>query len=176
MTRQINILGIIALGSFILGMIPDVGMWFSIVGMILTMILYNQVDKLGYGTNLFKINLYQLLAVIAPVLVLSLLGIKFADSGNDRGIALVLVGLCLVLLLFLAWVNYLVAKNLSVIGQKSANFWFKLSGSLTKAGAYTMPVLVGLLLVMLAQPIFLLGCIVYKPLDVSNNSVDKLIN
>lgn len=163
MVRQINILGFIALASFVLGMVPDIGMWFSIIGMILTMVLYSRVDKLGYGTNLFKINLYQWVAVIIPLLILSILGIKFADSGNDRGVNFILLGLCLVLLLFLAGVNYFVAKNLSLIGQKSNNFWFRVSGGLTKAGAYTMPVLIGLLLVMLAQPIFLLGCIVYKP-------------
>lgn len=172
MVRQINILGFIALGSFVLGMIPSIGMWFSIIGMILTMILYSLVDKLGYGTNLFKINLYQWIAVIIPLLVLSLLGVKFAEAGNDRGVNLVLLGLCLVLLLFLAGVNYLVAKNLTLIGHKSSNLWFKVSGGLTKAGAYTMPVLIGLVFVMLAQPIFLLGCITYKPQMVAGDMMD----
>ncbi len=176
MARQINILGFIALGSFVLGMIPSIGMWFSIIGMILTMILYSLVDKLGYGTNLFKINLYQWIAVIIPLLVLSLLGVNFAEAGNNRGVNLVLLGLCLVLLLFLAGVNYLVAKNLTLIGQKSSNLWFRVSGGLTKAGAYTMPVLIGLVFVMLAQPIFLLGCIAYKPQAATKDSVDNLIN
>lgn len=163
MVRQINRLGFIALVSFVLGMVPGIGVWFSIIGMILTMVVYSRVDKLGYGTSLFKINLYQWVAVIIPLLILSVLGIKFADSGNDRGVDFILLALCLVLLLFLAGVNYFVAKNLSLIGHKSNNFWFRTSASLTKIGAYTLPVLIGFLPIILAQPIFLLGCIVYKP-------------
>jgi uncharacterized membrane protein len=163
MTKTLNVLGILALAAFILGMIPSIGGLFSIVGLILTTVLYAKIDKLGYDTHLLKFTLYQWLVALIPLSVVLVLGWKFAESKDNSSLTYIMMALCEGLLLFLAVINYFVAKSLLLIGDEANNQWFKISGILTKVGAYTMPISLGLLFVMLAQPFFLLGCIVYKP-------------
>jgi hypothetical protein len=85
-----------------------------------------------------------------------------ASEGKLFYIALIVVEL---FLLFLGFSNYFIAKSLLIISKKTGNIWFKISGILTKIGAFTMPVAVGMLPLALAQPFFLIGCIVYKPAE-----------
>ena len=162
MQKTINLLGVIALGSFVAGMFPDIGFVFSILGMVLITVLYAKVDKLGYGTNLLNFTLYLWALILVPTGILVYLGIdSFSKSSN--GIMYLIIVLTVALLLFLAFTNYFIAKNLLSLGEQTDSLWFKISGTLTKVGAFTMPVLLGMLFVMLAQPFFLLGCILYKP-------------
>lgn len=173
MTNPIRGWGIVALVAFVLGMIPGfIGALCSIAGLLITTMLYHKVDKLGYGSQLLKLTIYQWIAVLIPLGALFIIGIKYAESDlSSNGLTYVLLGLCEVLLLVLAVINYFVAENLLSIGIKSNNFWFRISGTLTKFGAFTMPIALGLIFVILAQPLFLLGCIIYKPVE-----LDTVIN
>lgn len=79
------------------------------------------------------------------------------------------IAVVVALLLFLTYTTYLVAVNLLTLGENSDNLSFKISGVLTKVAAFTMPLMgLGLLFLVLAQPIFLLGCIMYKPSSFNN--------
>jgi uncharacterized membrane protein len=162
MQKTINLLGIIALGSFVAGMFPAVGIYFSILGFILTTVLYAKVDKLGYGTNLLNFTLYQWVVILVPTGILTYLGVERFSQGSN-GVTYLIIMLVVALLLFLAFTNYFIAKSLLSLGEQTDSLWFKISGTLTKVGAFTMPILLGMLFVMLAQPFFLLGCILYKP-------------
>lgn len=56
MHKQINLLGGIALALFAASAVPSLA-WLSLPGLILLMYLYLQIDKLGFGSKLFRISL-----------------------------------------------------------------------------------------------------------------------
>lgn len=167
----INALGWVALITMIIGGMTSgigVGIFFSVLGFILTTILYYKIDKLGYGTTLFNFTIYQYLIALVPTGLLVYLGVN-NYSDKSHGVLFLVCVLVFALLLFLAILNYFIAKSLNAIGAATHNTWFKISGVLTKIGAYTLPVLVGFFFVILAQPFFLLGCATYNPIARVNN-------
>lgn len=162
MQKTINLLGIVALGSLVAGMFPVIGVYFSVLGLVLTTVLYAKVDKLGYGTTLLNFTIYQWVVMLVPTGILTYLGVERFSQGSN-GLTYLIIMLVVALLLFLAFINYFIAKSLLVLGEKTDSLWFKVSGTLTKVGAFTMPVLLGFVFIVLAQPFFLLGCILFKP-------------
>lgn len=161
MKLSINLLGVLAMACLLLGAIPGLGILASIMGFILTTWLYARIDKLNYGTNLFNFSLSQWFLVLIPTGILMYLGID-NYLNQSKGILFLIFTLLFALLLFLAIANYFIAKSLILIGEKTNNSWLKLSGYLTKIGAFSLPVVVGLLFIILAQPFFLLGCITFQ--------------
>lgn len=168
MHKQINLLGGIALALFAAGAIPSLA-WLSLPGLILLIYLYLQVDKLGFGSKLFRISLIQLIPMIPAMGFLAYINLNKSVLDNSAVLMYVSVAVVVALLLFLTYTTYLVAVNLLTLGENSGNLSFKISGVLTKLAAFTMPVMgLGLLFLVLAQPIFLLGCIMYKPSNLNN--------
>ena len=161
----INALGYFTLIIMIIGGMTSgigVGIILSIIGFIITTILYYKIDKLGYGTTLFNFTIYQYLIALIPTGILAYFGIN-QYSAKSHGVIFLISVLIFALLIFLAVLNYFIAKSLLAIGKSTSNTWYNISGILTKIGAYTMPVFVGIFFVMLAQPFFLLGCATYNP-------------
>lgn len=160
----INTLGAIALVIMVIGGLTSgfgAGILLAIIGFILTMILYYKIDKQGFGTTLFNFSIYQFLIAIIPTGLLIYFGVNQYLHKN-HGTVFLIIMLIVALLVFLAIINYFVAKSLLKIGDITGNAWFKVSGVLTKIGAYLLPVLIGFFFVILAQPFFLLGCVTYK--------------
>lgn len=168
---SINRLGWMALITLILGSLTSsfgVGIIISIISLILTTMLYKQIDELGYGTNLFNFSISQYLIAGVPTGLMVYFGVN-EYSSKSHGVLFLVGAVILALLLFVAILNYFIAKSLLIVAEKSDNAWFKISGVLTKFGAYTVPVLFGFMLLILAQPFFLIGCIVYKGLIKTEN-------
>lgn len=168
MSKQINLLGGIALALFAAGVVPSLE-WLALPGLILLMYLYLQIDKLGFGSKLFRISLFQLVLMLPAMGFLAYINLNKSALDNSTTMIYSSVAVVVALLVFLTYTNYLVAVNLSHLGKSSDNLFFKISGVLTKVAAFTMPLMgLGLLFLVLAQPIFLLGCIVYKPSNLNN--------
>jgi hypothetical protein len=153
--------------TMIMGGIPQLQLC-SLLGLIGLLYLYRLVDQLGPGLKLLKVSVYQLLFSV-PIMGI----IVYLNYGNPQLLSgevthYLSLALLLGLLLILAYTNYLVANYLLQLSkQLQHNLWFKLSGILTKVAAFTMPVFgIGMLLLLLAQPIFLLGCITLKSHEV----------
>jgi len=161
---SINRLGWMALITLILGSLTSsfgIGIIISIISLIITTILYKHIDQLGYGTTLFNFSIYQYLVAGIPTGLMVYFGVS-EYSNKSHGVLFMVALVILALLLFVATLNYFIAKSLLIVAEKNDNAWFKISGVLTKMGAYTVPVLIGFMLLILAQPFFLIGCIVYK--------------
>ncbi len=157
MSHSIRQLGIWGMVAFVLSLTPS---WLSILAgiscMILTMVLYAKLDKLAYGTNLFNLNLRQWgIALLPAGAIFYLAYMEFNDDHWFVLLSLITVSL----LVFLAIVNYFIAKSLLILAAQLPNNWFYYSGRLTQFAAYTMPILLGFFLLILAQPLFLMGCI-----------------
>lgn len=162
--KQLNILGLAGLILFAAGALPSLS-WLTLPGLIVLMYLYLAIDKLGFGSKLFKISLVQLIFALPAMGFVAYVNLDHNLVANNQSLYYVSLAIVVGCLLFLAYTSYLVALNLLLLGKNSNNMWFKISGVLTKVGAFTMPVLgLGFLFLVLAQPIFLLGCITYKPL------------
>ena len=137
--------------------------WLTLPGLVILMYLYLLIDKLGFGSKLFKISLIQLVFAIPAMGFVALVNLDHNLVVSNNLLYYVSLIVVIACLLFLAYTSYLVALNLLLLGKNSNNMWFKISGTLTKVAAFTMPVLgLGFLFLVLAQPIFLLGCITYK--------------
>ena len=168
MNKQINLIGGIALILFAAGAFPKLE-WLALPGLILLMYLYLQIDKLGFGSKLFRISLIQLIPLLLAMGFLAYINLDQAAVTNNSMLNYLSIALIVGLLLFLTYTTYLVATNLLLLGKNANNLWFKISGVLTKVAAFTMPLMgLGLLFLVLAQPIFLLGCIIYKPSNSHN--------
>lgn len=168
MNKQINLIGGIALILFAAGAFPKLE-WLALPGLILLMYLYLQIDKLGFGSKLFRISLIQLIPLLPAMGFLAYINLDQAAVTNNSMLNYLSIALIVGLLLFLTYTTYLVATNLLLLGKNANNLWFKISGALTKVAAFTMPLMgLGLLFLVLAQPIFLLGCIIYKPSNLHN--------
>lgn len=168
MSKQINLLGGMALILFAAGAFPKLE-WLALPGLILLMYLYLQIDKLGFGSKLFRISLIQLIPLLPAMGFLAYINLDQAALANNLMLNYLSIALIVGLLLFLTYTTYLVATNLLLLGKNANNLWFKISGVLTKVAAFTMPLMgLGLLFLVLAQPIFLLGCIIYKPNNLHN--------
>ena len=172
MHKQINLLGGIALALFAASAVPSLA-WLSLPGLILLMYLYLQIDKLGFGSKLFRISLIQLIPMIPAMGFLAYINLDKSALTNSSVFTYLSIAVVVALLLFLTYTTYLVAMNLLTLGENSDNLSFKISGVLTKIGAFTMPLMgLGLLFLVLAQPIFLLGCIMYKEVGVLNKCLN----
>lgn len=166
MHKQINLLGGIALALFATSVIPSL-QWSLLPGLILLMYLYLQIDKLGFGSKLFRIFLIKLLPMIPAVGFLAYINLDKSALMNNSILTYLSIAVIVALLLFLTYTTYFVAVSLLILGENSDNLLFKISGVLTKVAAFTMPLMgLGLLFLVLAQPIFLLGCIMYKEVEV----------
>ena len=166
MNKQINLLGGLALILFAAGAVPKLE-WLALPGLILLMYLYLQIDKLGFGSKLFRISMIQLIPLLPAMGFLAYINLDQGAVTNNSMLSYFSIALIVGLLLFLTYTTYLVATNLLLLGKNANNLWFKISGALTKVAAFTMPLMgLGLLFLVLAQPIFLLGCITYKEVEV----------
>ncbi|AUR52680.1 DUF996 domain-containing protein [Aquella oligotrophica] len=161
---SINRLGWMALITLILGSVTSsfgIGIIISIISLIITTMLYKRIDDMGYGTSLFNFSISQYLIAGVPTGLMVYFGVsQYTDKSH--GVMFLVAIVILALLLFVAILNYFIAKSLLIVAEKCDNAWFKISGILTKFGAYTVPVLIGFMLLILAQPIFLIGCITFK--------------
>jgi uncharacterized membrane protein len=72
------------------------------------------------------------------------------------------VGMFVALLLFLGYTDYVIAKHLRVLSENTHNKWFYYSGKLLSVSVYTMPIIIGLYLSIIAGVVFVVGCILYK--------------
>jgi hypothetical protein len=160
MSSSINRTGAFALSAFALSLIPS---WLSLISglsaIILTTVLYAKIDKLGHGTNLFNLSLRQWGISLFPTAILVYFSYK--QLHNHHWVILFFL-VILSLLVFLAIINYFIAQSLLSLSIKLHNKWFYYSGLLTKFAAYTMPLFIGFFLLILAQPVFLIGCIFYQ--------------
>ena len=165
MERNIRILGIIGLVSVISPEFINLGAMFNIVlGLVSTVVgcyLFYVLGKAHGEMTLFKTNLVQTLVLSPVVLLLSFIAASKEALANNFVLYSVL-GITIILLLFLAFTNYKLAKHLSALSKKVDNLYFKYSSILLLISAYTMPVLIGFLFFAIAFVLFLLGCVMYK--------------
>ncbi len=160
--KQLNILGFIGILLFAAGAVPSLS-WLTLPGLVILMYLYLLIDKLGFGSKLFKISVIQLIFAIPAMAFVAFVNLDHKLVANSNMLYYVSLLVVIACLLFLSYTSYLIALNLLLLGKNSNNMWFKISGVLTKVAAFTMPILgLGFLFLVLAQPIFLLGCITYK--------------
>ena len=138
MNKQINLIGGIALILFAAGAFPKLE-GLALPGLILLMYLYLQIDKLGFGSKLFRISLIQLIPLLPAMGFLAYINLDQAAVTNNSMLSYLSIALIVGLLLFLTYTTYLVATNLLLLGKNANNLWFKISGVLTKVAAFTMP-------------------------------------
>lgn len=158
MKLSIRNLAILALVLLVLGAVPSVISFVaSIVSIILIMLLYSKLDKLNVHTNLYKLSvkLYGVvLCLILPLLIFRAFGLEHSDLGRVIEI-LFLEGLLIVL----AFLNYKIANNMFVLANKSQNMMMKIAAWITRVGAWTTPMVIGLIVIGFAQIFFLIACI-----------------
>lgn len=165
MEKTIRILGIIGLVSVIspefinFGAIANIVL--GVVGTVVGCYLFYLLGKAHGDMVLFKTNLVQTLVLSPVVLLLSLVAAS-KNSLTNNFVLYSVLGATIILLLFLAFTNYKLAKHLGVLSKKVDSLYFKYSSILLFVSAYTMPVLIGFLFFAIAFVLFLLGCIMYK--------------
>lgn len=164
-TKKMRWLGIVGLFSMIasqpdiLGLVP--AFVASLISVIATYWALYLLDKRYGGLNLFKISVYQLLIFVSLALVV-LITIPRVVGGTSMNYFYILLGIMMLLLFFIAYSNYKMSKKLTEIAELSGNNFFRYSAILLLISAYTMPIIIGLVIFAVAIVLFLVGCMLYK--------------
>lgn len=156
---KLNILGLSALVLNLLGYIPKIGHLFSLAGFIVGVLTYRELEALGLIKGAWKL--------FTTITLLSLVAVALATLGyiyQDRVVlAITVSGVAYVIGLIIAWVTYRLSQQLELTAGQTQSKSFKVTAIILKISAFTMPVLVGFLIQGLAQLVFLIAAIIYKP-------------
>lgn len=164
MEKRIRNLGIIALiciivPEFISSTILNVVL--GAVGTVLGCYLFYALGREYGEEGLFKINILQNVIALPAVAILGYIASN-KDALANNVVLYSMYGLMILLLLFLAFTNYKLAKYLTSLSKKTANQYFRFSGLLLVISAYTTPIIIGILFFAVAFVLFLLGCVMFK--------------
>ena len=165
-TKKMRWLGIVGLFSMIasqpdiLGLVP--AFVASLISVIATYWALYLLDKRYGGLNLFKISVYQLLIYVPLMFVVLLVPSDSQSLSSSTSLMYELLGLMILLLCIVSYTNYKMSKKLTEIAELSGNNFFRYSAILLLISAYTMPIIIGLVIFAVAIVLFLVGCMLYK--------------
>jgi len=155
---KLNKLAALALVLNLLGYIPKIGHLFSLAGFILGIFVYRELESLGLISNAWKkfmaITLLSLIAVVLAVI---------GYLSHNITISIIFSILAYATGLLTAWITYLLSREVMATAINTQEKSFKIAAVLLKISAFTMPVLIGFLIQGLAQLVFLIAAIIYKP-------------
>jgi len=155
---KLNKLAVLALVLNLLGYIPKIGHLFSLAGFILGIFVYRELESLGLISNAWKkfmaITLLSLIAVVLAVI---------GYLSHNITISIIFSILAYATGLLTAWITYLLSREVMATAINTQEKSFKIAAVLLKVSAFTMPVLIGFLIQGLAQLVFLIAAIIYKP-------------
>ncbi len=147
-----------ALVFSLLGYVPSFGHLFSLFGFIAGVMVYRNLEKVGLiqkATRLF-----------VGITLLSLLAVVFATIGwlaKNQLPAVSFSILAYSIGLVVAWLTYLLHKELAKTAELAGTKLFRISAVLLKISAFTMPILIGFLIQGITQLIIYVAVIEYKP-------------
>lgn len=172
MEKKIRLWGVIGLiASFgtepsLFGVIGS-GVMTVISVVVVTYLLY-LLSKIHDELTLFKMSITQTVVYSPVVIFLGYVATKQAELSSNSVLLYGVFAVLILTLLFLAVTNFMIGKRMRVLADKVDNAYFKISGILLQVSAYTMPILIGLFIFIVALVFFLIGCILYKDQPVSS--------
>lgn len=173
MEKRIRNLGIISLACII---IPEfisstvLNVLLGTIGTILGCYLFYTLGREYGEEGLFKINILQNIIALPAVGILSYIATN-KDALASSAVLYGVYALIILLLLFLAFTNYKLAKHLTSLSKKTSNQYFRFSGLLLFISAYTTPIIIGILFFAVAFVLFLLGCVMFKVPQANSSEV-----
>jgi uncharacterized membrane protein len=159
---KVRILGVISLVCIALSsLVSLVGAVFTVVGVIIWCYLFYILTNRYGQRKLFNLTCIQSI-VATPIALWFLYITVYPDVMKHDTVMFITVGMFVALLLFLGYTDYVIAKHLRVLSENTHNKWFYYSGKLLSVSVYTMPIIIGLYLSIIAGVVFVVGCILYK--------------
>ncbi len=141
----------------------------SFVSMLATYLALYLLDQRYEQLKLFKVSVYQLL-IFLPLAGVSLFAPNNSNSSSQMDTLYIIFAVMMLLLFFLAYTNYKMAKKLGQVAKLSNNMLFKYSSVVLLISAYTMPFIIGLIFFAVALVLFLIGCVAYKDVVAQSES------
>lgn len=162
---KLNKLALVALIFNILGYLPKIGHIFSLVGFIVGVLTYRELEVLGLIKGAWK--------SFIGITVLSIIAVLFAVIGylyQDKiSVSLTMSVVAYAVGLGATWCTYKLMKQMEETVAITGNKSFKITLVTLRVAVFTMPILVGFLIQGIAQLVFLISAIMYKPSQVQND-------
>ncbi|MCC2626081.1 MAG: peptidoglycan endopeptidase [Burkholderiales bacterium] len=149
--------------SFVIGVVE------GIVNAIAYFLLYLELDK-TFQTKLTRIYILSIILAVISLFVLGIGYFIFMSSSVSLS-AKIMIVLMSYITYFLLPITLLhrTGLNIDIIAESTSNHLFSYSAKLMKIAAYTMPIFVGVLILIIAQILFLFACIMDDTITLPKN-------
>ena len=147
----------------LLGYVTDWGGFFSLLGFIATIFLYLQFERRNFVDKIVKLYIItSLLMTLSLFLAAAAYIIQVRTHVMSIG-SISLLAVAYLVGLGVAFLTYKLSTKVRLIAEHCNSKAFRVASILFKISAYTMPLIVGILIQAIAQLAVLIAAIIYKP-------------